>query len=469
MRHTSILLISLFLLGCFSSDIPERCNNISISTQLKEDGEFAYDVLNKGQLNPEWIYDDETIKDSDSTELDFLYITVFGKHDKLTKKNFQIKTNSSEIVSNTTIFVEKVVDLVDNKTYSVRINYKCNKDASAMMKLDFQISIIRDLCPTPSNIFWTRKCGDSEPPRMGLQVDYNINHKYNHTVVQNGMLIDADYFSEDYEDWVLRIPKRTKYSLFFASLNITKEMYAHNDLTIEEIDLIFKSKDPEIKLQTHQLQLENKLNIDKITMNYDQQILEVDLKGPIVNGGSITSEPSPIYLEYKCRRGGVSGVQLTFEMEYFRNVNIFFEKECPLQPGEGSGVFGTIAFFILIFFIVIIIVTLYNVFALEITGVKAVPFAVPVLSGLSKIPGVKGTLIGDKLYYLANPIYQSNTLKQDSVNTVSSQVSQDERELNNSEFKIKNITEKDEESNLDDSVVTSGNNVAPQVGNYGSI
>ncbi|KAL4426922.1 hypothetical protein ABPG74_012922 [Tetrahymena malaccensis] len=469
MRHTSILLVSLFLLGCFCSDVPEGCNNISISTYLKDDGEFAYDVLNKGQLNPEWKYEDDSIKDSDSTELDFLYITVFGKHDKLTKKNFQIKTNSSEIASNTTIFVEKVVDRVDNKTYSVRINYKCNEDASAMMKLNFQIEPIEKLCPKVSNIFWTRKCGDNEPPRMGLQVNYNINHKYNHTVVENGMLIDADYFSEDYEDWVLRIPKRVKYSLFYAYLNITQEMYAHNDLTFEEIDNIFKSKDPETKLETHKLQFEKKLDVQKITMNYDQQILDVDLKGSIVNGGSLTDEPSPIFLEYKCRRGGVSGVQLTFEMEHFRNVNIFFEKECPLQPGEGSGLFGTVAFFIFIFFIVIIIVTLYNVFAQDITGVKAVPFAVPVLSGLSKIPGVKGTSIGDKLYNLANPSYSSNTLKQDTVNTVSSQVSQDERELNNSEFKIKNIAEKDEESNLDDSVISSGNNVAPQVGNYGSI
>lgn len=105
-------------------------------------------------------------------------------------------------------------------------------------------------------------------------------------------------------------------------------------------------------------------------------------------------------------------------METFKNINIFFEKECPLQPGEGSGMFGTIAFFILIFFIIVVFITLYNVFALEVRGVKAVPFAVTILTGLSKIPGVSGSAIGTSLHNLAHPTY-FNTASSDSINTVS--------------------------------------------------
>lgn len=167
--------------------------------------------------------------------MDFLYITVFGKHDKLTKKSFTIETDSSKIASNTTLFLEKVVDNVENKTYSVRINYKCNEDAAALLKLNFKVENF-PLCPKASNIFWSRKCGDNEPPRIGLQLDYNIKHKYNHTIVKDGILVDADYFSEEYNDYVLRIPPRVDYSLFFVALNISEEIYAHNDLTFEEID-----------------------------------------------------------------------------------------------------------------------------------------------------------------------------------------------------------------------------------------
>lgn len=43
---------------------------------------------------------------------------------------------------------------------------------------------------------------------MGLQMDYNIKHKYNHTIVTDGILIAADYFSEDYDTYVLRIPPK---------------------------------------------------------------------------------------------------------------------------------------------------------------------------------------------------------------------------------------------------------------------
>lgn len=74
---------------------------------------------------------------------------------------------------------------------------------------------------------------------------------------------------------------------------------------------------------------------------------------------------------------------------------------------------GAVAFLVLLFFIVVVFVTLYNVFALEVKGVKAVPFAVPVLTFLSKVPGLKGTSLGNTLHDLANPTYK-NTLNNET-------------------------------------------------------
>lgn len=132
------------------------------------------------------------------------------------------------------------------------------------------------------------------------------------------------------------------------------------------------------------------------------QILDIFVRGPLAQGGIIDKDSQVIYLHYNCLRGGISSVQMTIEMDHFKNVNIFFEKECPLISGERSNYFGSLAFIILIAFIVIAFVTLYNVFALEIRGIKAVPFAVTLLSSLAKIPGIEGSSVGNTINNIAN-------------------------------------------------------------------
>lgn len=54
-------------------------------------------------------------------------------------------------------------------------------------------------------------------------------------------------------------------------------------------------------------------------------------------------------------------------MNKFKNINVFFEKECPLMSGEGgTNLLSTFAFLVFVALIVILLFTLYNVFALDI-------------------------------------------------------------------------------------------------------
>lgn len=77
------------------------------------------------------------------------------------------------------------------------MNYKCNEDIAKPIKLNFKVEGNFQGCHTSnSNIYWTRICGDNEPPRMGLSMVYNIKNKYNFTVVEDGRLVEGDYFSE---------------------------------------------------------------------------------------------------------------------------------------------------------------------------------------------------------------------------------------------------------------------------------
>lgn len=131
--------------------------------------------------------------------------------------------------SNTTLFLEKVVENKSGRTYSLRVNYKCNEDAAKMLKFNFKVEGNFPICKgAHSNAFWARKCGDNEPPRMGLTIDYSIHQRKNLTVVADGRLVDADYFSEEFDTYVLRVPMRVSYSLFFAKINHTEDIAKHN-------------------------------------------------------------------------------------------------------------------------------------------------------------------------------------------------------------------------------------------------
>lgn len=87
------------------------------------------------------------------------------------------------------------------------------------------------------------------------------------------------------------------------------------------------------------------------------------VRGALYEGGLLTDKSEPIYLDYMCKRGGVSAIQMTIEMERFKNINLFFEKECPLIKGEGgSGILSTLALLMFMLFVILAFITIYNVF-----------------------------------------------------------------------------------------------------------
>ena len=74
---------------------------------------------------------------------------------------------------------------------------------------------------------------------MGLSLTYDVHRKHNFTIVEDGRLVDADYFSEDYDTYVLRIPSKMDYSMFYISLNSSEEIFHHNEMTFEEAEKLF--------------------------------------------------------------------------------------------------------------------------------------------------------------------------------------------------------------------------------------
>lgn len=139
------------------------------------------------------------------------------------------------------------------------------------MKIDFKVEGNFPLCKgVHSNVYWTRICGDNEPPRMGLSLTYDVHRKHNFTIVEDGRLVDADYFSEEYDTYVLRIPSKVDYSMFYISLNSSEEIFQNNEITFEEVERLFDSDEETFnKLLANQLQFAKKQAISSIELNYD--------------------------------------------------------------------------------------------------------------------------------------------------------------------------------------------------------
>lgn len=234
---------------------------------------------------------------------------------------------------------------------------------------------------------------------MGLTLDYSVRGKHNFTIVKDGRMVDADYFSEDFDTFALRIPAKMDSSIFFMSLNHKEDIFAHNVVDKNDVEVMIKEAlENKTDLLTAKLQYSSTQEISKIDLNYDVQILEVTVRGPLAERSIVGQEPVPIQLIYTCKRSGVSSIQLTFNLELFKNINIFFEKKCPVVPGEGSS--SVLSWIAQLFFLLLLIlagVTLYNVYAKNMRGISAVPFASDSLRAIAKIPVLRDTSVGRSL------------------------------------------------------------------------
>ena len=123
--------------------------------------------------------------------------------------------------------------------------------------------------------------------------------------------------------------------------------------------------------------------VDSIFVDADAVFLNPYVSGDLVNGGLISRKKSLLTLEFNCLRYGQSWIQLSIPLLYFRDINLFFIKECPHQYFweflDVTRHMGFVAFMILLGFLGCIGATLYNVTYKGQQGIDSVPFLVPFL------------------------------------------------------------------------------------------
>jgi hypothetical protein len=65
-----------------------------------------------------------------------------------------------------------------------------------------------------THIFWKKVCGNPLMPRSGLSMDIEYG-KYNHTIVRNGLLVNASYFDSDLDNLVFSVPSTINATRFY--------------------------------------------------------------------------------------------------------------------------------------------------------------------------------------------------------------------------------------------------------------
>ncbi len=76
--------------------------------------------------------------DSNSTDLDYLYITINSAHE-LQQSNFLLEFDDKRF-ANSSFKIEKVTKASKNsRLYSIRINYKCKNYGGKLIRYNFSI------------------------------------------------------------------------------------------------------------------------------------------------------------------------------------------------------------------------------------------------------------------------------------------------------------------------------------------
>lgn len=129
------------------------------------------------------------------------------------------------------------------------------------------------------SVNWKKLCGNPTMPRDGFRIDLEI-HNINQTIVRNGVLVNAEYFDKDIDNFAFRVPENLNQTKFYVSMDykdLNNHTEAKSDAIANAINELIKL-DPETK-------------ISKPKVDSDESILTAILGGDFMNGGTVIENP----------------------------------------------------------------------------------------------------------------------------------------------------------------------------------
>lgn len=161
-----------------------------------------------------------------------------------------------------------------------------------------------------------------------------------------------------------------------------------------------EEEEDEFELLREVLMMIPEEQLERPFVEADQLVLAPTISGDLAQGGTVVAERRSLVLEYNCRNKGVSTIQLTVPLKYFRDLRLFFVKECPhtyyyfgeLRDVEAK--LGFLFFALLLGVLAIVFATAYNIFMRRRSGVDAVPGAKPLILYALRFQAVRASFLG---------------------------------------------------------------------------
>lgn len=72
------------------------------------------------------------------------------------------------------------------------------------------------------------------------------------------------------------------------------------------------------------------MNVSAPFVETDETVAIATFTGNLKNGGYVTDSPKTIDLNFTCLSRGKTKVELTIPLDYFKDINLIFEKDCKI-------------------------------------------------------------------------------------------------------------------------------------------
>jgi len=308
--HKLSAIIALLIIGiCMSGVSAKICKAIHIGSDTRSS--TINDIVADGETSKLWQADSfSPVIVTHSKKIDYFY--MINLEVDITSSNIHISYDNQQY-ANTTVNVKE--EAGKKHWYTLEVVYNCEAYGGALLTYKMEVEVPG--CGS-AEFVWRKVCGYPQTPRDGFTIDMNYGNE-KHNVVKNGLVVAGKFWDKDINDWAINIPADVDSATFDIYMNEQdikqKQKDANND-TFSLFDSVLATT------------LETEIGSPKI--DSDEAVARVAIAGPLVGkGGKVGDTKTTITMNFNCEAvKDYSTVEFVIPMSNFRDINLFFYKEC---------------------------------------------------------------------------------------------------------------------------------------------
>lgn len=383
----TIIALNLFI----APSTAATCKSIHVGTDTKSN--TISDIIADGETSKLWKEDSSSpVIVTHAKKLEYFYMVDMDV--EIDKSNIHLSHDNPDYAKSY-VTVKKEPK---KRWYTLEVLYNCEAYGGALLNYEIKIDIPN--CGT-AKFHWKKVCGYPQTPRAGMRLDvYSTLPKA--TLVKNGLPHLESYYDKEVEDFSFEVPKNCD--------NITLEIYMNKEDidfkklaeqyqadhpklatlvangTSNETNGTTNSTDPAADFDTILKNVTSSILTDLDTkvgppkIDSDDAVAAVKMEGALVGkGGVISEQKQNITVSFTCEKvTDFSTVEFIIPLTNFRDIHIYFYKECEYAGSVSDAVSNadghSILFWFLLLALVYVLYLTYTNIAMGKRGLDIIPY-----------------------------------------------------------------------------------------------